>query len=73
MVSSSKARDQESKPADGSVAKNERFVVKTGRLPHPSHTGSLLWPNPIHSNGVNTRAKSPSLRTLLSALCSQLS
>jgi hypothetical protein len=30
----------------GSVAKNERFVVKAGRLPRSPHTGSLLWPNP---------------------------
>src|SRR5262245_25153537 len=44
--------------AGGSVAKNGRFMAKTGRLPRPSHTGSLLWPNPIHSNGVITRAKS---------------
>src|SRR5262245_63307085 len=33
-------------------------MAKTGRLPRPYHTGSLLWPNPIHSNGVITRAKS---------------
>ena len=30
---------------DGSVAKNGRFMAKTGRLPRPSHAGSLLWPN----------------------------
>ena len=41
-----------------SVAKNGRFIAKTDRLPRPSHTGSLLWPNPIHSNGVIIRAKS---------------
>lgn len=32
----------------GSVAKNGRFVAKTDRLSYPSHTGSLLSPNPIH-------------------------
>jgi hypothetical protein len=42
----------------GSVAKNGRFVAKTDRLSYPSHTRSLLSPNPIHSNGVITRAKS---------------
>jgi len=34
------------------LQKNRRLVIKADRLPHSSHTVSLLWLNPIHSNGV---------------------